>query len=378
MERVIIIGGGILGASAAYHLAKSEVEVLLVDRKDKGQATDAAAGIICPWLSQRRNKFWYALAKGGAAYYPDLIKQLIEDDEMETGYEKVGALSLHTDKDKLQKMEKRALERRGDAPEIGTVTILDTKKTLTMFPPLSDDYSSVLVEGAARVDGRALRDALISGAKKHGAQIIEGDAKLSIDDNKVNGVHVGNALYASTKIIVAAGAWAPELFYPLGLVVHVKGQKAQILHLRNDVKNTTEWPVVIPPNDQYILAFGDGKIIAGATHEDDKGFDVRPTASGIHEVLGKLLTTAPGLAEASVEEIRIGLRPFTPGFLPMFGPVPEYPEILFANGLGASGLTVGPYIGKQLAHIILKTPADIDLSNYKVDEAFSKKMEGNL
>ena len=61
MSSCIVIGSGILGASTAYHLAKSGAKVILVDRKDAGQATDAAAGIVCPWLTQRRNKAWYQL-----------------------------------------------------------------------------------------------------------------------------------------------------------------------------------------------------------------------------------------------------------------------------------------------------------------------------
>ncbi|MFL6518147.1 MAG: NAD(P)/FAD-dependent oxidoreductase, partial [Bacillus sp. (in: firmicutes)] len=76
MQRIVVIGAGILGSSTAYHLAQSGAEVTLIDRMDSGQATDAAAGIVCPWLSQRRNKAWYQLAKGGAKYYPELIAQL--------------------------------------------------------------------------------------------------------------------------------------------------------------------------------------------------------------------------------------------------------------------------------------------------------------
>lgn len=59
MKKVIVVGSGILGASTAYQLAKHGAEVIIIDRKDIGQATDAAAGIICPWLSQRRNQDWY-------------------------------------------------------------------------------------------------------------------------------------------------------------------------------------------------------------------------------------------------------------------------------------------------------------------------------
>src|SRR5699024_9364233 len=111
METFIVIGAGIAGASVAYHLAKRNKRVMIIDRGEKGQATDAAAGIICPWISQRRNKTWYQLAKNGAAYYPELIKSLEEDGEMNTGFDKVGALSIHTDEHKLDRMVERAIKR---------------------------------------------------------------------------------------------------------------------------------------------------------------------------------------------------------------------------------------------------------------------------
>lgn len=371
MGKVIIIGGGILGASAAFHLAKAGKEVLLIDRKDKGQATDAAAGIICPWISQRRNKAWYALAKGGAAYYADLIEQLKEEGETETGYRKVGAISLHKEHGKLDKMEERALERRSDAPEIGNVLRLDAEETKTAFPPLSADFASVHIEGAARVDGRALREALIRAAKKNGAVVIQGSAKLAVNGETVDGVTVDDEFHHASKLIIAAGAWAGELLKPLGIDPQVTGQKAQIIHLKLG-QETSEWPVVMPPSDQYILAFDEGKIVIGATHEDDETQDLNPTAGGMHEVLQKALQVAPGLNEAMFKEVRVGVRPFTPGFLPVIGEVPGHPQILFANGLGASGLTVGPFLGKQLASMVLEKEVEIDLSLYDVEKAFKQ------
>lgn len=371
MERIIIIGAGILGASTAYHLAKQGADVIVVDRKDKGQATDAAAGIICPWLSQRRNKAWYALAKGGASYYPELIRQLKEDGETETGYRKVGAISLHRELGKLEKMEARALERRKEAPEIGEVKLLNKSGTSDHFPLLSEGFSSVHVEGAARVDGRALRAALIKASEKHGAVFLNGNAKLVVRKDKVYGVNVGEEEIMATRIIITAGAWAGELLKPLNLNVQVSGQKAQIIHLHMDGHDTSQWPVVMPPTDQYILPADDGKVVIGATHEDEADFTLHPTAGGIHEVLDKALKVAPGLKEAAFQEIRVGFRPFTPGFLPVIGEVPGLPELLFANGLGASGLTVGPFLGKQLADIALGREVDIDLSLYEVEKAIT-------
>lgn len=377
MERIIVIGAGILGASTAYHLTKQGAEVIVIDRKDKGQATDAAAGIICPWLSQRRNKAWYALAKGGASYYPELIRQLKEDGEVETGYRKVGAISLHTELAKLEKMEARALERREEAPEIGEVTLLHDLATSTLFPPLEEGFSSVHVEGAARVDGRALREALLNASEKSGTTIKHGSATLAVEEGKVEGIYVDGEFMKASKVIITAGAWAGELLKPLKLNVQVTGQKAQIVHLRMYGHDTSGWPVIMPPTDQYILPSDDGKVIVGATHEDEVEVDNmgNPTAGGIHEVLDKALKVAPGLKEAMFEEVRVGVRPFTPGFLPVIGEVPGHDKLLFANGLGASGLTVGPYLGKQLANLALGNEVDIDLSLYEVGKTISVHCE---
>lgn len=374
MKKFIVIGAGILGASTAYHLAKSGADVLVVDRKDTGQATDAAAGIICPWLSQRRNKAWYALAKRGAAYYQSLISQLEEDGETDTGYRAVGAISLHTEADKLGKMAERAVTRREDAPEIGDIHQLDAMATSALFPLLSPDYASVQVSGAARVNGRALRDALIRGATKHGAHFIQGSATLITKNNQVIGVQVGEQTFLADKVLVTAGAWAAELLTPLGIDLQVSAQKAQIVHLQVNHTKTDEWPVVMPPTDQYILAFDEGKVVIGATHEDDQPFDHRVTAGGLHEVLDKALKVAPGLADATFSEVRVGYRPFTPGFLPIIGEVPGVEGLLLANGLGASGLTVGPFLGQQLAQLTLEGLMDIELEWYPVEGAIGTRI----
>ncbi|QOR64662.1 FAD-binding oxidoreductase [Cytobacillus suaedae] len=369
MKPFIIIGAGILGASTAYHLAKNGVRVLLIDREDKGQATDAAAGIVCPWISQRRNKAWYELAKNGARYYSSLIPELEKDGEKETGYKRVGAISLHTDSNKLDKMEERAHKRREDAPEIGEIRRLSEVETQDLFPYLDKTFASVHISGAARVNGRALRDALVRGAEKHGAEVLRGDARLEIESGKVIGVTVNGTTLLGEKVIVTAGAWAKELLNPLGIEFLVEAQKAQIVHLHFDEHETSNLPVVMPPNDQYIVAFNEGRIVIGATHENDKGFDKRVTVGGLHEVIDKALGIAPGLEEATVLETRVGFRPFTPGFLPVIGPIPNNEEVLLANGLGASGLTVGPYLGFQLAKLALGQPLDIDLELYPVSGA---------
>jgi D-amino-acid dehydrogenase len=342
-----------------------------VDRGDVGQATDAAAGIVCPWLSQRRNKAWYQLAKGGARYYPELIAQLEADGEKETGYKRVGAISLHSDINKLKQMAERARKRREEAPEIGDIRILTPAETKQLFPPLSEEFGSVHVSGGARVNGRALRESLIRSSIKHGVTFLRGDASIVREETRVMGIKVGSETIFADLVIVTAGAWSKELLRPLGVQFLVTPQKAQIVHLELPKSNTSHWPVVIPPSNHYILTFEDGRVVVGSTHENEAGFDTRITPGGINEILSKALEVAPGLSESTYLETRVGFRPFTPGFLPVVGALPNFDGIYLANGLGASGLTSGPYLGAELAKLVLGRRTEIDMGCYDVAGAIS-------
>ncbi|MGI2328876.1 NAD(P)/FAD-dependent oxidoreductase [Planococcus sp. YIM B11945] len=372
MKSIVIIGAGILGASVAYHAAKAGADVTLVDREDAGQATRAAAGIVCPWISQRRNKAWYGLAKNGAAYYPQLIRELEEQGEQETGYKQVGIVSIHEDS-KLDKMEEKAHERREDAPEMGEIRRLSPAETKNLFPFASDGYGSLYVSGAARVDGRSVRDALIGAAVKLGAKRIKGDARLLMKEGSVIGVKTDETEVLADGVVSAGGAWAAELFEPLKLKLAIEPQKAQILYLQADGYETGDWPVAMVPYGLYVVPFADGRIVAGATHENDAGFDSTLTAGGVHHILDKTLEAAPGLAVAELTGAATGFRPSTPSALPFIGQVPGHANVFAANGLGSSGLTAGPYLGAQLANLALGEPIELDLSLYNIEEVFQDR-----
>ena len=113
MEKIAIIGGGIIGMTLASYLDTSKFNVALFD-EGTGQATKASAGIISPWLSKRRNKQWYRLAKDGAAFFPKLIKDFQLD---QTIYAQSGTLLLRPEKD-LAELAVLAEKRKEEAPEI--------------------------------------------------------------------------------------------------------------------------------------------------------------------------------------------------------------------------------------------------------------------
>src|SRR5699024_9745892 len=96
-----------------------------------------------------------------------------------------------------------ALKRRKLAPQMGEISLLDIEETQEKFPFLNGNYYSLFIEGAARVDGRALREALISNALEHGAKYVEGEAELIHNRDKVTGVNVGKKTINADMVIAA-------------------------------------------------------------------------------------------------------------------------------------------------------------------------------
>ena len=362
--RIVVVGAGILGASAAYHLARAGAEVVIVDAAHVGRATAAGAGIVCPWATQVEDEFWYGFYAAAARHYPEIVALLAEDGETTIGYRRVGGLVVHRDPGTLDRVERLVRRRAAEAPEAGRIARLDAAAARHLFPPLHPALGAVHIEGAARVDGRLITAALRRAAVKHGAGERDGQAELVASEGRVRGVRVGGAEIAADAVLVAAGAWARALLAPLGIGLAVEPQRGQITHLRVADPETRAWPVVLPLSGHYLLAFDDQRVVVGATRETGAGFDYRVTAGGQAEVLNQALAVAPGLADATLIETRIGFRPFGATLLPLLGRVAGLEGLVIGNGLGAGGLTMGPYSGRLLTDLLLGRAPAQDLTRF--------------
>ena len=92
-----------------------------------------------------------------------------------------------------------------------------------------------------------------------------------------------------------------------------------------------------------------GRVACGGTFEPDAGFDVRPTAAGVRDLLRECVAIAPGLAGATFSEVRVGLRPTSVDDRPLLGRMPGMSNVHACTGHGANGLLVGPYSGALVA-----------------------------
>ncbi len=371
MSDVLVVGGGVVGAGAAYRLARRGARVTLVDRADDGQATAAGAGIISPGTSFKPPAAFFPLAFRAVEYYEEVLAQLSDDGETHTGYDVVGLLHVAMNDDEAARLPEllRVIEERAAAGvrNLGIVERIDGQQARELFPALAEIPGAIATTGGARVDGRLLRDALLRGAERHGTAVVRGSAELLRDGDRLAGVRVGDEVLTADAVLLAGGAWSGEFTSATGLTLPVYPQRGQILHLEMPDTVTANWPILVGFHSHYMLTFPERRVVAGATREDGSGFDYRQTAGGVHEALSEALRVAPGLATATLHEVRIGLRPASPDGLPLLGRAPEVENAYVATGMGASGLQLGPYSGALVADLLLGDAPPFDLSPYAPD-----------
>jgi len=359
--RIAVVGGGIVGASAAYHLAREGAAVTVVEGDQVGTATDAGAGIICPWTGRHKDEALYQLSAAGARYYPELMAMLADDGQQDTGYAAVGALCVAEDAEQLGPAAAVLRSRRADRPEIGEVTLLEPGEPTRLFPPLSPTLAGVWIGGGARIDGRQIRDGLLRAAANRGAHRVRGNAVLALRGGRVTGLIVGAEHIEADQVVVAAGAWTAQICAAPAGPLPIGPQRGQIVHVQAGNASTSAWPVILPPTDPYLLAFPAGRLVFGATRED-AGFDYRSTVGGVAGLLARVVELAPGLTEASILEVRIGFRPATIDGRPLLGRLAD--GLIVAAGNGPEGLTAGPWTGLAAAQLALGARPDVDLTPF--------------
>ena len=353
----IVIGGGIVGWSAAYRLAWYGVRAAVIDNHREGHATAAGAGIVSPGTSVRAQAETFGLVKAAVAWYPTLIAQLAEDGEVETGFASPGTLFVFTDEREYARLDEvRALADQllaDDVQCIGTVSTLSGSEARSLFPALGDIPGALFMPEGSRVDGRLLRGALRRAAIGRGVVELTGEAMVGQSTPRDRTLSVDGQTIAFDRLLLAAGAWTRELAAAMRFDVPVAPQRGQILHFAVPGVETSNWPVIHGFHNHYLLTFPRDRVVAGATREDGSGFDYRMTAGGVSQELNEALRVAPGLENATLAEIRIGFRPMSVDKLPILGRIPDLEHLYVATGHGPSGLTLGAVSGAAVVDDML-------------------------
>jgi D-amino-acid dehydrogenase len=363
----IVVGGGVVGASSAYHLARHGARTLLLDRRDLGRATDAGAGILSTATATDDPDPIERFEARAAQYWPILVERLLGDGAGDTGYRMCGSLTVAIDDDEVAHLDQIASGTRRWRAALDGFDEVTPDEAKALFPPLAQVLGAIHCRRSARIDGRMLTAALLQAGAKRGLEIREAAVEgLIVEGGGAGGVRVAGERIACEHLVVAAGAWSNELTAPLGIEIPVAPQRGQIVHLVLPGIDTGTWPIVLAFRGHYMVPWDDGRVVVGATRETGSGFGAHTTAAGVREVLAEALRVAPGLAQAAIREVRVGLRPASRDGLPILGPAPGIAGLLLATGHGARGLQLGPYSGKVVAGMIARGAAETEIGPFGV------------
>lgn len=359
---LVIIGGGIVGAAAAFHATAAGASVVLHDRHDTGRATDAGAGIVGPALNKRDSGPQLDLAIEAARRYPAMIDALTAAGA-DTGYERVGLLAVAVDDEErpaFARFRELVMDRteRSGHPTGHELLDLDADQARARYPVLGAVGDAVLDTGAARVDGRKLAASLLAAAAAAGAEVRSGSIE-----------RVDEVAARAGAVLIAGGAWSPRFGEELGVTLPVEPQRGQIAHLRTPVElgESAAWPMLSQLGDQYQVSWPGRRVAVGATRETGSGFVTGTTVTGIRTVLDEAVRVAPGLAGAELLEVRVGLRPLTPDLRPYIGRIEGPTPVVVATGNGPTGLATGPYCASLAVDLALGRPAEHDLAPFALD-----------
>ena len=329
MSRVVVIGGGVIGTAVAERLSRDRHQVTLLERDQLGgRASGAAAGELSP--STRPGD------KESLSMFPELVARIEKDSAMNVEYRvQQGLIAAFTDD------EAKALRA-------GSERWLDAAECREVEPALSPDIiGAVPIEHAHLTPPRFVR-AMARAAAARDAEICEGTPAIGFDiEREVRSVTTPAGSIKADWFVIAAGPWSREVASAAGIDVDVRPQRGQLASLDPGsmvLRRSIFWSTA------YLVPKGDGSIIVGGT-EEDSGFDDRPTAEGIAELLGVAQRLAPGLGHANLQRAWAGLRPMTRDGSPIVAKT-AIPNLIIATGHHRKGILLAPLAAATVADLI--------------------------
>ncbi len=357
----IIVGGGIIGASLAFELARMRQSVLLLDRQEPArEASWAAAGTISP-APDRESSGITAFGCESFRFYPAFVSAIEAASGESAGFHASGAVELFFGLDAEAARDQRCSQIRGAGLNAESISISDALRREPAINPAT--RAALWISDEAHLDPRVLTRVTLSAAKRSGTEIRANAEVISLitTNGRCDGVLAANAQTApagnsgvraaekieANNVVIAAGwrsneiggaeTWAPSSA--------VRGQMVGFGRIAAAPK------IILRCEHGYLAPREDGRVVAGSTLEPGM-LDKRPTATGLRKIFAVALEMAPALADAPVVETWAGLRPDSPDHLPIIGAT-DIQGLFIATGHYRNGMLLAPATAKYLAEWIV-------------------------
>lgn len=381
---VIIIGGGIVGCSVAYHLTQLGVsDVVLLERKKLTSGTTwHAAGLVAQLrASQNMTRL--------AQYSVDLFAELARHTGQATGYQQTGSMTLALHEERLEELKRQATMANafGVACEL-----IDADFVHQQWPGIEteDLCGGVYLPGDGQTNPVDTTLALAKGARQGGAEIYEDTrvSRLAIQNGEVVGVYLDDGrLLRAKQVVLAGGMWSREFAaqHDIHLPLHAAEHFYLVTEPLATFKNVR--PTLRVPDEQTYFKFDAGKLLLGCFEltakpwgmdgiPEDFCFDALPDDFAHFEpILETAIRRFPELADAGINLFFNGPESFTVDDRYLLGPTPEVDNLFVACGFNSIGIQSSGGAGKVLAQWMFDRRPPMDLWDVDVRRTFPFQSE---
>lgn len=358
MNRVVIVGGGVLGLLSCRLLAATGANVVLLESAGRvgRESSWAGGGIVSPLYPWRYSAAVMALAHWSQDFYPGFAQQLLEGTGVDPEVHVTGLYWLDLD----DEAEALAWARREGRPLFS----VDIAEAYRDVPVLGAGFGRAIhMPGVANVRNprlvKALRAALASMPNVELREHCPVTGFVQ-DSGRIRGVTTVGGEIRADRVVLAAGAWSGELLRTLGLELPVEPVKGQMI-LYKCAEDFL--PSMVLAKGRYAIPRRDGHILVGSTLEYS-GFDKTPTDNALESLKASAEELLPALKDAEVVGHWAGLRPGSPEGIPFIGELPTHPGLWLNCGHFRNGLVLAPASCQLLIDLMLGREPIIDPAPY--------------
>jgi glycine oxidase len=348
----VVVGGGVIGASIAWRAAQRGLAIAMVDPHPGRGASWAAAGMLAPVTEVHYGEEdLLALNLESSASYRQFVAELSEASGRDPGYAECGTLTVARDADDNAALESLFEFQRGLGLEVERLRGRECRRLEPALAPST--RGGILVSGDHQIDNRALVDALLIAAERSGVHVVRRRVTgVELEKERVAGVRLadGERIGCSSVVLAPGATTAPVEGLPPGVAPPVRPVKGQLVHLRGPAETRLATRNV-RGLDAYIVTRSDGRVVIGATVEE-RGFDERVTAGGVHDLLRAGFELLPGVTELELVETSVGLRPGTPDNAPILGKT-EVEGLVIATGHYRNGVLLTPITSAAITELLV-------------------------
>jgi glycine/D-amino acid oxidase-like deaminating enzyme len=398
IEKIAIVGGGIVGTACAYYLAREGKQVTLFEETVIAHgASGRNPGFV--WLHTRNPGFGREVSLAGRELYDTLKDELPLDFEFRAS----GGIIFYTTEEQGEIVREFVSTVQADGYPMEHI---DGAEVRRMVQPIRQDVlGASYCPADACINTPLLVRSFAEGARQAGADIREGVAVHSIiqEGDRVVGVETAEGRFEADAVVLGAGAWARKLADTVGIQLGVGGERLQVA-ATVPVPEIKVEPLVYGPlvtkqyrlfrdlpswnADHFTEPYEDeanievlellsqrknGEILMGCAMDYPDEIDLRPTVEGLARSLQSIVQDFPGLRGVAVDRVWGGVLPFTSDTAPIIDePIPG----LFLGSGHVYGNAAGPMTGKLITALVLGREPEIDLEEVRFDRALEMPGSG--